>query len=99
MPLRFFVIPIRDDGAAADALNAFLRGCRVLAVDRRWVDQGADSFWSICVDYVETNAAPATVNNDEVSPAPSARSPGFQVNVKSLSISIAIPFIRAASAA
>ena len=32
-------------------VNGFLRSHRILAVDRRWVDQGSDSFWSFCVDY------------------------------------------------
>ena len=53
MPYQFFLIPVRDAGSAASELNAFLRNHRVLAVDRRWVDQGADSYWSFCVDYLE----------------------------------------------
>jgi superfamily II DNA helicase RecQ len=56
MAYRFFVIPIRDEGPAAAELNGFLRSHRVLAVDRRWVDQGAASFWSFCVDYLETQS-------------------------------------------
>ena len=32
----------------------FLRSHRVLAVDRRWVEQGSESFWSFCVDYLES---------------------------------------------
>jgi superfamily II DNA helicase RecQ len=57
MPLKFFSVPIRDDGSAENELNVFLRSHRVLAIDRRWVDQGADSFWSICVDYVDAGVA------------------------------------------
>lgn len=34
-------------------MNRFLRSHRVLSVDRRWVEQGPDSFWSFCVDYLE----------------------------------------------
>ncbi len=26
----------------------------MLNVDRRWVDEDSESFWSICVDYLET---------------------------------------------
>ena len=26
----------------------------MLNVDRRWVDEGSESFWSFCVDYLET---------------------------------------------
>jgi superfamily II DNA helicase RecQ len=58
MPFKFFTVPIQDDGSAERALNEFLQRHRVLAVDRRWVEQGAASFWSFCVDFLEvtTNA-------------------------------------------
>jgi superfamily II DNA helicase RecQ len=60
MAFAFFSVPVRDSAAAAAELNAFLRQHRVLAVDRRWVDAGADSFWAVCVDYLETGG-PAKV--------------------------------------
>jgi len=54
MSYKFFTIPIRDAGEAEAELNGFLRGHKVLAVDRRWVDQGPASFWCFCVDYLES---------------------------------------------
>jgi superfamily II DNA helicase RecQ len=45
---------VRDNGAAQEELNRFLRGHRVLNVDRRWVDLGTESYWCFCVDYLET---------------------------------------------
>jgi len=57
MPLKFFTIPIQDSGNAEAELNAFLCSHKILAVDRRWVDQGSASFWAIRVDYLE---APTT---------------------------------------
>ena len=51
MPYEFFTISVHDDGRAAAELNAFMRTHRVLAVKRRWVDLGANSFWSFCIDY------------------------------------------------
>lgn len=59
MAFQFFVVPARDHGEAAEELNRFLRGHRVLAVDRRWVEQGLDSYWSFCVDYLDRAGAPA----------------------------------------
>jgi superfamily II DNA helicase RecQ len=56
MPFKFFTIPIHDPGQAEAELNGFLRSHKVLAVDRRWVEQGASSFWSFCVDYLETSS-------------------------------------------
>jgi superfamily II DNA helicase RecQ len=55
MAYRFFVVPVRDDGTSAAELNGFLRSRRILSVDRRWVDHGSESFWSFCVDYLESS--------------------------------------------
>ncbi len=57
MSFKFFIVSIHDDGQAEAELNAFLRGHKVLSVARRWVDQGPDSFWSFCVDYLPSAAA------------------------------------------
>jgi superfamily II DNA helicase RecQ len=54
MAYRVFVVPVRDEGSATTELNGFLRSRRVLSVDRRWVEQGSESFWSFCVDYLES---------------------------------------------
>ena len=54
MAYRFFLVPIRDSGAAAADLNRFLGSHRILKVTRRWVAQGTDSFWGFCVDYLVT---------------------------------------------
>jgi len=51
MAFKFFQVPIREFQAIEAELNAFLRGHRILSVDRRWVDLGQDSFWSICVAF------------------------------------------------
>lgn len=56
MAFRFFQVPVRDSGAAEEALSRFLRGHRVLSVDQRWVDLGTESYWSFCVDYLETSS-------------------------------------------
>jgi hypothetical protein len=45
MAFRIFQIPARSPAGAEEELNRFMRSHRVLAVDRRWVDQGENSFW------------------------------------------------------
>jgi superfamily II DNA helicase RecQ len=54
MGFRFFTIPVQDVGQASAELNAFLGNHKVLAVDRRWVEQGPSSFWCFCIDYLES---------------------------------------------
>jgi hypothetical protein len=57
MAFQLFTVPIQDDGRALEQLNAFLRNHKILSVDRRWVEQGASSFWRFCIDYLEGAAA------------------------------------------
>jgi hypothetical protein len=59
MALTFFAVPVGDGGQAEAELNAFLRGRKVLAVDRRRVEQGAESLWCFCVDFLEAGAGGA----------------------------------------
>ncbi len=40
---------------SAGELNAFVGCHRVLAVERRWVDVGADSYWAFCIDYLDSS--------------------------------------------
>jgi len=57
MPLKFFIVPVLDAAPAEAEINAFLARHRVVAIDRRWVDQGSSSLWAICVDYSRQAAA------------------------------------------
>jgi superfamily II DNA helicase RecQ len=59
MPMRTFMIPVTDGGEACEALNQFMRQVRVLSTDRRFVELGLQSFWSILVDCLEVK--PGTV--------------------------------------
>ena len=68
MALRFFVVPVNDSGAFEQDLNGFLASHKVVSIDRRLIDQGPNSFWAICVDYLrhapgETNRNPNLSRN------------------------------------
>jgi superfamily II DNA helicase RecQ len=62
MAFRFFTVPIQNSAQAEAELNAFLGSHKVLAVDRRWVDQGPASFWTFCIDYLD--GAPAAARSE-----------------------------------
>jgi superfamily II DNA helicase RecQ len=51
MQLRFFTIPVHDGGDAAEELNRFLSGHRITAIDRSFVQDGANSAWALCVSF------------------------------------------------
>lgn len=61
MRLQFFSIPAHGDAAAVAELNAFVSTHRVRELERRFVDAGVDSFWAICVSFVDGEARPAVV--------------------------------------
>jgi len=58
MQLKIFVLPIKNVEPAEAELNRFLRGNRILAVTKEFVNNGENSFWSIAVEYLD----PATGN-------------------------------------
>ena len=64
MAFKFFVVPVREPEGVEDSLNAFLRAHKVLAVNRRWVEQGNDSYWSLCTDYLESAQGKGPKSND-----------------------------------
>lgn len=53
MALRFFVIPIQDMDAATAELNSFLSSHMILTIERNWVDLGSNSYWALCVNYLQ----------------------------------------------
>ena len=52
MGLRFFVVSVMNPEASEQELNGFLASHKVVSIERQLIDQGVNSFWAICVDYV-----------------------------------------------
>jgi len=57
MPFRIFLIPIFYNDEATDELNAFIANHRVVHIERKWIDQGNQSAWAFCVEYVLSSPA------------------------------------------
>ena len=53
MPFRFFRIPAQGCDVTETELNQLLSSHRILTVDRRFVDAGENSFWAVCVDFLQ----------------------------------------------
>ncbi len=51
---RFFTITIRDTESCEEQLNSFLRSVSVVVVRKEFVADGRDSFWSVCVEYMDS---------------------------------------------
>ncbi len=55
MKLKFFQILVGDPLAAETELNAFVAQHRVTHVDRQFVDDAGNSFWAICVTWLDSH--------------------------------------------
>ncbi len=53
MNYQFFVIPAQNPSIATDELNAFCNRHRITEIEKQFVANGANSFWSICVTWIE----------------------------------------------
>lgn len=51
MQLKFFTIPLLGGEDAAEDLNRFLIGHRILSVDRQLAQAGTASAWALCVAF------------------------------------------------
>lgn len=59
MKLHFATVPALDPDAATQALKQFLGTHRVVSVDRQLIQDGARSYWSVCITYVKGESEPA----------------------------------------
>lgn len=63
MNYHFFSIAAQNPDAGQQALNSFCGQHRVLAVEKQFVTQGDNSFWSICVTTIDGTDKPNTASN------------------------------------
>jgi superfamily II DNA helicase RecQ len=56
MQLKVFLVPVKSLAAAEAEMNGFLRAHRVLAVKKEFVADGENSFWTFCVEYLDSTA-------------------------------------------
>ena len=52
MQFKFFLIPLADMESTEQELNTFLRGHRILHVERHFCTE-ANGYWAVCVEYVD----------------------------------------------
>lgn len=60
MQVKVFTIPIFDGECRNEEMNAFLRGHRVLTVDKQFCLLGNSAVWSFCVTYLDGVSATTT---------------------------------------
>ncbi len=58
MQVQVFYISVIENKQQTEEMNAFLRGHKVIDIDKQFVNNGINSFWSFCVRYID-GALPA----------------------------------------
>jgi superfamily II DNA helicase RecQ len=57
MKVKVFSIPAVGDEYAEECVNEFLARHRIAQIDRQLVNDGAGSYWTVCVGYWQPDAA------------------------------------------
>lgn len=57
MQLKIFTIPAFDNTAATDEMNRFLRSHTVVDIEKQFISNGNNSFWSFCVRYMSVETS------------------------------------------
>ncbi len=63
MQYKIFVIPIKSISETEEELNRFLRGRRILSIQKEFVAERENSFWTFLIEYLEQAPIP-TQNGD-----------------------------------
>lgn len=53
MQFKFYTIPILDGKAQEEEMNLFLRGHKIVSVDKQYSESSAS--WCFCITYIESN--------------------------------------------
>ena len=61
MQIKIISVPVRHGEQENEELNRFLRGHRILKVDKELVQEGGMACWTFCIEYIEpSKKAPPT---------------------------------------
>ena len=49
---KFFRVPVKSAEQWEDEINRFLRSVKVVHIERKFVEQGENSFWALAIEYL-----------------------------------------------
>lgn len=55
MQLQIFSIRALDMSEDLQKLNSFLRGHKIIDIEKQFVNNGTESFWSFCIRYINSD--------------------------------------------
>ncbi|MBN1654602.1 MAG: HRDC domain-containing protein [Deltaproteobacteria bacterium] len=66
MKIAVFNIPVYDAEPAQNEVNKFLASHRVTSIDKEFVNNGVESFWTVCLEYLDGATASFTVRKGKL---------------------------------
>lgn len=57
MALYFFTIPVGNSKQSEAELNQFISQNKILTIEKRFIDEGSNSLWSVCVTTVQSEVS------------------------------------------
>ena len=56
MQIEIFTLPVYDNREQTEEMNNFLRGHKIIDIEKKFIDSGTSSFWTFMVRYVTGEA-------------------------------------------
>lgn len=56
MQIQIFSVPAIENSEELQKINAFLRGHKIIDIEKQFVNNGQESFWSFCIRYIDSPA-------------------------------------------
>jgi superfamily II DNA helicase RecQ len=55
MQVQIFSIPAIENKEELQKMNAFLRGHKIIDIEKQFVNNASESFWSFCIRYINSD--------------------------------------------
>ncbi|HNW90512.1 MAG TPA: HRDC domain-containing protein [Bacteroidales bacterium] len=65
MQIQIFTVVVHNNSEELAKLNSFLRGHKIIDIDKQFVNNGQESFWSFCIRYIENGLTLSNVAKTE----------------------------------
>lgn len=55
MQIQIYSVSVNENSDDLQKINAFLRGHKIIDIEKQFVNNGLESFWSFCIRYINSS--------------------------------------------
>ena len=77
MKYRFFSVPAVMPDEAQEAVNRFCAAHRIVSAEKQFASNGEQSFWALCVSYLDQDTGPIATRKIDILPGVKAEDSGI----------------------